>query len=203
MGLAENIKRIRNQYGMSQADFGKIAGVSDKAVSTWENGSKEPRMGTIQKIADYFGIQKSDIIEDTIKNTGYIPVFRTAPVVGTVRCGQPMLAEENIEEYRPIPYNDREKYIWLRARGDSMNAAGIADSDMLLVRVQSEVSDKQVAVVCVNGDEATVKRFHQQGDMVMLIPDSYNQDHQIQIYNLKDTPIHIVGRVVKIEKDVW
>lgn len=203
MGLAENIKRIREQHGMSQVEFGKIAGVSDKAVSTWENGAKEPRIGTIQKIADYFGIQKSDIIEDSNKPSGYVPVFRTAPLVGTVRCGQPMLAEENIEEYRPIPYNDRDQYLWLRARGDSMSAAGIADSDMLLVRVQSEVADRQIAVVCVNGDEATVKRFHQQGDMIMLIPDSHNQEHQIQIYNLKDTPIHIIGRVVKIEKDVW
>lgn len=64
MGISENIKLLREQYGLSQKELGQIAGVSDKAVSTWEQGLKEPRMGAIQKIADHFGIQKSNIIED-------------------------------------------------------------------------------------------------------------------------------------------
>ena len=64
MSIATNIKELRLKHGLSQKEFAKIAGVSDKAVSTWENGTKEPRMGTIQKIADYFGLKKSDIIED-------------------------------------------------------------------------------------------------------------------------------------------
>ena len=58
MGISENIKLLREQYGLSQKELGQIAGVSDKAVSTWEQGIKEPRMGAIQKIADHFGIQK-------------------------------------------------------------------------------------------------------------------------------------------------
>ena len=64
MGISENIKLLREQYGLSQKELGQIAGVSDKAVSTWEQGIKEPRIGAIQKIADHFGIQKSNIIED-------------------------------------------------------------------------------------------------------------------------------------------
>ena len=64
MTIAENIKRIREQYGLTQADLGDIAGVSDKAVWTWENGTAEPRMGAIQRIADHFGISKGSIIED-------------------------------------------------------------------------------------------------------------------------------------------
>ena len=64
MGIKENIKILRDKYNLSQRDFAKIAGVTDKAVSSWESGTKEPRMGAIQKIADYFNIQKSNIIED-------------------------------------------------------------------------------------------------------------------------------------------
>lgn len=64
MSIAENIKQLRTLHKMNQVDFGKIAGVSDKAVSTWETGEKTPRMGAIQKIADHFGISKSDLIED-------------------------------------------------------------------------------------------------------------------------------------------
>ena len=64
MSIAYNIKKLREEHGLSQAEFGAIAGVSDKAVSTWELGLKVPRMGAIQKLADHFGITKSYIIED-------------------------------------------------------------------------------------------------------------------------------------------
>ena len=61
----DNIRRLRESHGMTQADIAKIAGVTDKAVSTWELGTKEPRMGALQKIADYFGVKKSDIVDDS------------------------------------------------------------------------------------------------------------------------------------------
>ena len=64
MSIADNIKQLRNRYGLTQAQLSDIAGVSDKAVSTWEKGTAVPRMGAIQRMADHFGISKSDIIED-------------------------------------------------------------------------------------------------------------------------------------------
>ena len=64
MSISKNIKLLREKYRLSQKDLAAIAGVSDKAVSTWERGLKEPRMGAIQKIADHFGIKKSNLIED-------------------------------------------------------------------------------------------------------------------------------------------
>lgn len=64
MPISDNIKCLRDRYGITQRDLADIAGVTDKAVSTWEIGTNEPRMGAIQKIADHFGILKSNIIED-------------------------------------------------------------------------------------------------------------------------------------------
>ena len=64
MTIAENIKKIREQYDLTQAELGEIAGVSDKAVWTWENGTAEPRMGAVQKIAEHFGITKGAIVDD-------------------------------------------------------------------------------------------------------------------------------------------
>lgn len=69
MSIGSNIKKLREKHNMSQEEFGQIAGVTDKAVSTWENDTKIPRMGAIQKIADYFNIKKSEIIEDDLTNT--------------------------------------------------------------------------------------------------------------------------------------
>lgn len=65
MSIGDNIKRLRTSNNLSQIELGKIAGVTDKAVSTWENGEKIPRMGAIERMAQHFGITKSAIIEDT------------------------------------------------------------------------------------------------------------------------------------------
>lgn len=65
MSFGENIKTLRKIYQLSQEDIAKIAGVTNKAVSTWENDIKMPRMGTVQKIADHFNLQKSNLIEES------------------------------------------------------------------------------------------------------------------------------------------
>lgn len=64
MSIANNIKRLRESHGLTQSQMGAIAGVTDKAVSTWESGAKEPRMGAVQRIADHFGISKAAILLD-------------------------------------------------------------------------------------------------------------------------------------------
>ncbi len=63
MDINKTLKALREMHHLSQEEFGKIAGVSDKAVSAWETGTRIPRMGAIQKLADHFGLRKSDIIE--------------------------------------------------------------------------------------------------------------------------------------------
>jgi len=67
MDISQNIKRLREEYGITQAELAKIAGVTNKAVSMWEMGNSEPRMGAVQKIADYFGIKKSDVIDGFVR----------------------------------------------------------------------------------------------------------------------------------------
>ena len=91
MTMAERIKWLRESHGLTQAELGVITGVSDKAVSTWESGKREPRMGAIQKMADYYHITKSAIIEGPLENedaqtvnndpelTEYLEELRTRP----------------------------------------------------------------------------------------------------------------------------
>lgn len=203
MSIGENIKRLRTEHNLSQAEFGKIAGVSDKAVSTWEMDAKVPRMGAVEKLACYFGISKSAILDDDPElPMGAIPVRMgpMIPILGEVRCGHPMYAEENISGYVAYQGNSGEKYFALRAVGDSMNAAGISDGDTVIVRQQDTVDPNTIAVVCVNGDEATLKRFRRDGDTVFLSPQSYNPSYQVQVYDLKKTPVHVMGRVMEVRK---
>lgn len=102
------------------------------------------------------------------------------PLVGSVTCGTPMLAEENVEAMIPV---DRElvkpsnQYFLLRAKGDSMNLAGIDDNDLLLVKQQASASNGQMVVALID-DVATVKEFQHKGSFVTLVPRSTNKSHQ-------------------------
>lgn len=81
MSIADNIKRLREKHGLTQSEFGDIAGVSDKAVWTWENGTAEPRMGAIQRIAEHFNVTKGSIVDDADDDTA---VVRLSPVEETL-----------------------------------------------------------------------------------------------------------------------
>lgn len=211
MSIGLNIKKLREVAGLSQVEFAKIAGVSDKAVSTWENDNKTPRMGTIQKIAEYFGISKSQIIDDLpldrveIQGTESFSTYKPKsfmPKLGRVAAGMPIFAEDNIECYIACDYNDEYQYYALTVHGDSMNAAGIDDGDIVIVRQQDVVDTNQIAVVLVNGYDATIKYYHQSGKTVILTPKSYNTDHQPQIYDASKIAIKIIGRVVEVRKSL-
>lgn len=202
MSIGKNLKRIREDHGLTQAEMGKIAGVSDKAVSTWESEQKVPRMGAIQKIADYFHIAKSAIVDDEqpqIKGaTAYNPTHRI-PILGRISAGLPLYADEHIEGYTYTELNGGAEYFALRVIGDSMDAARIHDGDLLIVRRQDIVDNGDIAVVLVGDDDATVKRFYREGNTVTLMPQSTNPEHKPQIYDAKTTRICIQGRVVKNE----
>lgn len=71
MSISSNIKAIRKKYDLTQTELGKIAGVSDKAVCSWEKGLTEPRMGAVNRIANHFGIKISDLLEDKPEDVTY------------------------------------------------------------------------------------------------------------------------------------
>jgi len=102
------------------------------------------------------------------------------PLVGTVTCGAPMLAEENIEAMIPVSTKlakTPHKYFLLRASGDSMNLENINDGDMVLVRQQETAKSGDIVVALID-DMATVKKFKKIGDVVILLPMSSNKTHK-------------------------
>ena len=171
--------------------------------SEWINGNKYPRIDKIELLANYFNILKSDLIEDNTQNdiTPYNPIVHKIPVLGYISAGLPLYAEEHIEGYTYTERNGGAEYFALKVKGDSMTAAQINDGNTIIVRKQEAVENGEIAVVRVDKEDATVKRFKQDGNMVQLIPQSFNPEHQIQIYNLKETEITIIGKVVECKID--
>ena len=119
------------------------------------------------------------------------------PVVGQVAAGQPILAEENIEEYVAVPPaagGDDGEYV-LRVRGDSMVDAGILEGDYVVVRPQETAGDGEIVVALV-GEEATVKRFFRESDHVRLQPENQTMEPILT----KD--VRVLGRVVGLFRSV-
>ena len=90
------------------------------------------------------------------------------PLLGTIACGEPILAVENIEKHIEVPEDIKADFA-LRCKGDSMSDARINDGDIVYIRQQPIVDNGEIAAVLI-GDEATLKRFYKQGDTVTLMP---------------------------------
>jgi repressor LexA len=115
------------------------------------------------------------------------------PLVGQVAAGQPVLAEENIEEYVPVPPiagGDEGEFV-LRVKGDSMIQAGIFEGDYVVVRPQDTATDGEIVVALVE-DEATVKRFFKEEDHVRLQPENDTLDP------IRSREVQLLGRVVGV-----
>lgn len=150
-------------------------------------------------------IEKGYILKAAGAERGITPIDQNQvtiniPVVGSVPCGKPLLAQENIEGYIPVDKNllkdDPTKYFFLKAVGDSMDRAGIESGDMVLIHSQptSQPGEKVVALI---GDEATIKIFKPARDYVALVPKSSNPNNKPIILNQDFTIQGIVRAVYK------
>lgn len=200
--LANNIQRLLDRKGATQTDMAKDLNIPETTVSSWLKGKKYPRIGNIQMMADYFGILKSEITEERPNNLIEVsPRTVRIPVLGKIACGDPILADENIETYRyefadSLPSG--EIFI-LEAKGKSMHPT-VPDGCFVMIRQQNEVENGEIAAVLINGnDEATLKRVKRQGDIVMLMPDNAEFE---PIIVTEENPITILGKAIRFTVDL-
>ena len=199
--MGDILRELRLQKGATQEEVGQVIGVGKAAIQKYEKGIvSNMKRSSIQKLSEYFGVSPVYLMGFTAENAGltpYNPPMKRIPILGAIAAGLPIYAEENIEGYTYTELNHGGEYFALRVKGDSMNAAQINDGNLLIVRRQPEVENGEIAVVIVDHENATVKRFKRQGDIVQLIPQSYNPEHQAQIYDLKTTSITVIGKVME------
>jgi repressor LexA len=119
------------------------------------------------------------------------------PLVGQVAAGQPIVAEENIEEYIQTPAfaGGEDGEFLLRVRGESMQDAGIIEGDLVVVRAQDHAQDGDIVVALV-GEEATVKRFFQESDHVRLQPENASMEP------IRSRDVRVLGKVVGLMRNI-
>ncbi|HIW85639.1 MAG TPA: helix-turn-helix domain-containing protein [Candidatus Eubacterium faecipullorum] len=184
--------------GKDQIDLVKDLGFNKSTVSTWCRGVKVPRMGTIQILANYFNVDISDLVDekDEIYNSKSVKI----PVLGTVVAGIPLEAIEDIIDYEEISVEMARQgdYFALRVKGDSMEPK-ISAGDVVIVRKQEDVDSGDLAIVLVNGNEATIKKIMKFNGGINLVPN--NSAYSVMTYTneqIESLPVNVIGKVVEL-----
>lgn len=196
--ISNNLKRLA--HGRTQQRISNETGIPVSTLSGYFAKRSTPNAGAIQKLADYFGVNKSDI--DPRYGTSpqnLKPVNETIkiPLLGTIACGDPILADENIAGYlsEPTDFLPSGKLFYLRAKGQSMEPT-IKDGSLVLIRQQPDVEDGEIAAILfMDDDEATLKRIKRAGPTVILMPD--NREYE-PIIASNNNPVRILGKAVRV-----
>lgn len=136
----------------------------------------------LEKIQNFKDAETRDATKPPV-NYGE-PIQCMLPIIGSIPAGVPILASENIESYYPSIVPDDGGHFYLRVKGDSMINAGIKDGCLVLIKKQNTADNGQIVACRINGDEATLKRFNQSKDTIILLPE--NSEYQPIIISAKD-----------------
>ncbi|MCI5792814.1 MAG: helix-turn-helix domain-containing protein [Lachnospiraceae bacterium] len=203
--FVKNLRYYISQSQKSQKEIADAIGVSPQTFNTWCQGVALPRMGKVQLLANYFNINKSDLIEAhnrssrTPEDYGLTRLSdvhkKPIPMLGTVACGTPIFANEEHDSY-VLADEDIDADYCLTAKGDSMINARIYDGDLIFVKQCSHVENGEIAVVAI-GDEVTLKRvyFYPETSTLQLIAE--NPKYAPLIYRDDELDgVYVIGKAL-------
>lgn len=177
MTTGDLIKARRKEIAMSAERLAEKVGVSPATFYRYEKGDIEKvPVDVIKDIAKALNTTPAYLMgwetspaAPTIP-AGFEPRPKTVkrPLVGDIACGEPITAEQNVQEYVDVPEGIVCDFC-LRCHGDSMIDAGIRDNDVVYIKTQPQVEDGEIAAVRI-GDEATLKRVYYDGSTITLVP---------------------------------
>lgn len=199
------LKELRVKLELSQQSLAEKIGISKSSINMYERGEREPGIETLEAFADFFNVDmnyllgKSDSVHsftsfNTSNHSARIPVY------GSVAAGIPIEAITDIEDYEEITEEMARtgKYAALKIKGSSMEPR-FTEGDVVIVKLQDTVESGDIAIVIVNGDEATCKKIKRTPEGVMLI--STNPTYEPMFYSnkeIEEKPVRIWGKVVEL-----
>lgn len=200
MSLADNVRRLRTDAGMTQAELARQVGVTRATVTQWETGWSQPRMGALEKLSSVLGAPISDLLED-----GKVKKLSTStvdvPLYGRIAAGTPIEMVE-VEDTQPVPVKVHERHpdaFLLRVEGESMNRVLPNGCFALVDPCDEVVRDGAAYAVCVNGYDATIKRVRRLANGFELAPDSVDPTFRPTVYDYGEPGtdrVTVIGRVV-------
>lgn len=192
--FSDRLKELRNARGITQQQLADWTGLSRTRIGNYERGIREPDIVTQEILADFFNV-RLDYLMDRKK----APITRI-PVLGKVIAGIPIEAVEEILDYEEITPDMAKQgdFFALQVKGDSMEPKFSA-GDVVIVRKQEDIDSGDIAIVLVNGNEATVKKIKKFPGGINLVPS--NSNYEVTTYTneqIETLPVRIVGKVVEL-----
>lgn len=204
MYTIDNIFELMEAKHISQKDLAAVLGISPAIVSAWKTGRLASWWKYLPQFSEILGVSLDELANGAAPspapveplpapNLSLLPKTRKVPLLGSIACGEPILAVENIEDYVSVPDNIDCQYT-LVCKGDSMINARIFDGDIVYIRQQDDVDDGEIAAVLI-GEEATLKKVQKLPGKVVLQP--CNPMYDSMVYEgdaLRD--LRIIGKAV-------
>lgn len=198
MSFGEKLKQYRLEHEMSQEELANKLNTTKQVISRYENNQRSPKLSIAIEISARLGVPLTHLIDDNenvynSKNIMPLPKTVKKPRLGAIACGEPILADENIEAYDDVP-EDVKCDFTLICKGDSMINARINDGDIIYIRQQSSVDNGEIAAVLID-NEATLKRVYLYDDKIVLQPE--NPKYSPFVYLKEEmNSIRILGKAV-------
>lgn len=201
--FANRLKTALEAKQMTQTDLANASGVSKSSISHYVKGSWEGKQDAVYALARALNVSESWLMgydtspdrTETVIPPGFdpLPPMKKVPLIGQIACGEPITAEENIQDYVDVPAQYHCDFC-LKCVGDSMIEANINDGDIVYIRKQPTVENGDIAAVRI-GEEATLKRVYLDGECVVLAP--ANSKYPPRSYRGQELEnIHIEGKAV-------
>ena len=206
--FARNIKALREDSGLTQVELGKKLETESMTISRWERSEiVRPHPKTVEQLCEYFGVTSGDLLSENgyyaktrgVSTIAPRPATGSLPIVGAAHAGDPSPAYELDGGTLDCPEEYcREGNFFIRINGDSMDRQ-LVDGTYALIDVHAQVKSGDIALVKVNGDDATVKRVKLLDGIAVLEPDSSNPSHRRRMIDSSDPEspeVRILGKVV-------
>lgn len=198
--MAKNIQYYMDLNHKSRNEVCEALNIKYTTFTDWIKGNTYPRIDKIELMANYFGIQKSDLVEEHLRNINNSIKGVRINVLGRVAAGIPIEAIENIIDTEEISEQlaSTGEFFGLQIHGDSMEPR-MYENDVVIVRKQDDAESGDIVIAMVNGNDATCKRLMKYAGSIALL--SLNPKYEPMTFSEKDIeekPVRIIGKVVEL-----
>ncbi len=181
-----NYEKLLNMKKSTSYKVAKATGIAPSTLSDWKNGRSVPKADKMRLIADYFGVDISKLVGDdvdlseiSLTDEEEIGGNIRIPIIGEIRAGKPIITNETLIGYETADISrgeDPRDYFYLSVFGDSMKNCGMVNGSLVLFRKQQYAEEGDIVACLVDGESATVKRYHTENRRIYLVPE--NEDYE-------------------------
>ncbi|MGP6139613.1 LexA family protein [Jeotgalibaca sp. A127] len=199
MNFGSRLKRIRERRGATLLWLAEQIGKTEATVQRYESGAiKDVKLDVVESLASALKVSPAYLMGWIGEEEGVIT--RKIPVLGQIACGEPILAEENLDGYiEEVEFGlPNGELLYLRAKGDSMSPV-IPEGSLVLIKLQPDVEQNEIAAVMINNTDVTLKRVKKQNGMIILVSENPNYD---PIVIPDGEEIRIIGKATDVRKSL-